>query len=127
MILCDIGNTSTKFFIDKNIKSYYKNDKIPKFKDDIFYISVNEKATKKLLKKNPHATNLASFIDFKTSYVGLGVDRAVACCFEEISKLPEIESEKKWEKKFSNSEDLLSNLANTALNDFKKNKCIELK
>ena len=60
--------------------------------------------------------------------------------FEEISKLPEIEqnifarfiineieSEKKWEKKFSNSEDLLSNLANTTLNDFKKNKCIELK
>ena len=83
MILCDIGNTSTKFFIDKNIKNYYKNDKIPKFKDDIFYISVNEKATKKLLKKNPHAKNLASFIDFKTSYVGLGVDRAVACFFEE--------------------------------------------
>ena len=72
MILCDIGNTSTKFFIDKNIKNYYKNDKIPKFKDDIFYISVNEKATKKLLKKNPHAKNLASFIDFRTSYIGLG-------------------------------------------------------
>ncbi len=83
MILCDIGNTSTKFFIDKNIKNYYKNDKIPKFKDDIFYISVNEKATKKLLRKNPHAKNLASFIDFKTSYIGLGVDRAVACYFEE--------------------------------------------
>ncbi|MDD2974237.1 MAG: hypothetical protein PHZ10_03940 [Aliarcobacter cryaerophilus] len=60
--------------------------------------------------------------------------------FEEISKLPEIEqnifarfiineieSEKKWEKKFSNSEDLLSNLPNTALTNFKKNKCIELK
>lgn len=60
--------------------------------------------------------------------------------FEEISKLPEIEqnifarfiineieSEKKWKKKFSNSEDLLSNLANTALTDFKNNKCIELK
>ncbi|WNL12860.1 hypothetical protein [Aliarcobacter cryaerophilus] len=60
--------------------------------------------------------------------------------FEEISKLPEIEqnifarfiineieNEKKWEKKFSNSEDLLSNLVNTALTDFKKNKCIELK
>ena len=83
LILCDIGNTSIKFFIDKNIKNYYKNDKIPKFKDDIFYISVNEKATKKLLKKNPHAKNLASFIDFKTSYIGLGVDRAVACYFEE--------------------------------------------
>lgn len=73
MFFCDIGNTSTKFFIDKNIKNYYKNDKIPKFKDDIFYISVNEKATK----------NLANFIDFKTSYIGLGVDRAVACYFEE--------------------------------------------
>ena len=60
--------------------------------------------------------------------------------FEKISKLPEIEqnifarfiineieSEEKWEKKFSNSEDLLSNLANTALTDFKNNKCIELK
>ncbi|MDD3025858.1 MULTISPECIES: hypothetical protein [Aliarcobacter] len=60
--------------------------------------------------------------------------------FEEISKLPEleqnifarfiineIESEKEWEKQFSNSEDLLSDLANIALKDFKNNKCIELK
>ncbi len=30
--------------------------------------------------------------------------------FEEISKLPEIESEKKWEKKFSNSEDMQDKL-----------------
>ncbi|PRM94138.1 hypothetical protein [Aliarcobacter cryaerophilus] len=60
--------------------------------------------------------------------------------FEEISKLPELEqnifarfiideinSEKKWEKNLANSEDLLSNMANIALNDFKNNKCIELK
>lgn len=83
MILCDIGNTTTKFLIDKNIKNYYKKDKIPKLKDDIFYISVNEKATKKLLKKNPHAINLANFINFETSYIGLGVDRVVACSFQE--------------------------------------------
>ena len=60
--------------------------------------------------------------------------------FEEISKLPELEqnifarfiineikNEKEWEKQFSNSEDLLSDLANIALKDFKNNKCIELK
>ncbi|PRM88746.1 hypothetical protein CJ671_08475 [Aliarcobacter cryaerophilus] len=60
--------------------------------------------------------------------------------FEEISKLPELEqnifarfiideinSEKKWEKNLANSEDLLSNMANIALSDFKNNKCIELK
>ena len=48
LILCDIGNTSTKFFIDKNIKNYYKNDKIPKFKDDIFYI-INKKSWHKII------------------------------------------------------------------------------
>ncbi|MDX4067366.1 hypothetical protein [Aliarcobacter skirrowii] len=60
--------------------------------------------------------------------------------FEEISKLPEleqnifarfiineIESEKEWEKQFSNSEDLLSDLANIALKDFKNNKSLSCK
>lgn len=51
MILSDIGNTSTKFFINNEIKNYFKDDEIPKFNDEIFYISVNEKAEKKLLEK----------------------------------------------------------------------------
>ncbi len=82
MILCDIGNTSTKFFINDEIKNYYKNDEIPSFEEEIFYISVNEKAKVKLLEKNPQAKDLSFFITFKTSYIGMGIDRVVACCFQ---------------------------------------------
>ena len=82
MILCDIGNTSTKIFINDEIKNYYKNDEIPSFEEEIFYISVNEKAKVKLLEKNPQAKDLSFFITFKTSYIGMGIDRVVACCFQ---------------------------------------------
>ena len=41
------------------------------------------KKLKNSLKKILMQKNLANFIDFKTSYIGLGVDRAVACYFEE--------------------------------------------
>ncbi|TLT01068.1 type III pantothenate kinase [Aliarcobacter cibarius] len=82
LILCDIGNTSTKFFINDEIKNYYKNDEIPSFEEEIFYISVNEKAKVKLLEKNPQAKDLSFFITFKTSYIGMGIDRVVACCFQ---------------------------------------------
>ena len=54
--------------------------------------------------------------------------------FEKISALPEaeqnmyaknlleeIESEKKWDKSFSESEDILSQMADSALEDFKNN------
>lgn len=82
MILSDIGNTSTKFFINNEIKNYFKDDEIPKFNDEIFYISVNEKAEKKLLEKNPNAKDLSTFIDFKTLYKGMGIDRVVASSFQ---------------------------------------------
>ncbi|RXJ95369.1 pantothenate kinase [Arcobacter sp. AHV-9/2010] len=82
MILSDIGNTSTKFFINGEIKNYFKDDEIPNFNDEIFYISVNEKAKKKVLEKNPNAKDLSSFIDFKSSYKGMGIDRVVASMFE---------------------------------------------
>ena len=49
MILCDIGNSSAKFFIENKIVNYYKEDEIPSFNDDIFYISVNKKSQNKLL------------------------------------------------------------------------------
>ncbi len=83
MILCDIGNTTFHFLIDGKHKKYFLDEKIPKFKDDIFYISVNEKATKKLLKANKKAQDLSSFINFETNYKGMGIDRVVACLFQE--------------------------------------------
>ncbi|QKF74059.1 pantothenate kinase, type III [Aliarcobacter faecis] len=85
MILCDIGNTTFHFLIDGKHKKYFLDEKIPKFKDDIFYISVNEKATKKLLKVNKKAKDLSSFIKFDTDYLGMGLDRKVACTFCENS------------------------------------------
>ena len=81
MILCDIGNTTFHFLINNKHKKYFVDEKIPKFNDEIYYISVNEKATKKLLKNNPEAKNIEDIMNFQTSYKGLGKDRAVACSF----------------------------------------------
>ncbi|WP_419678162.1 type III pantothenate kinase [Aliarcobacter lanthieri] len=83
MILCDIGNTTFHFLIDGKHKKYFLDEKIPKFKDEIFYISVNEKATKKLLKKNPQAKKLSNIIKFDTTYKGMGIDRIVASIYQE--------------------------------------------
>jgi len=79
LILCDIGNTTFHFLVQGKHKKYFLAEKIPKFKEDIFFISVNEKATKKLLKKNPQAKDISSFVDFKTKYLGMGIDRKVNC------------------------------------------------
>ena len=81
MILCDIGNTTFHFFINNKHKKYFVDEKIPVFDDEIYYISLNEKATKKLLKNNPEAKNIEDIMNFQTSYKGLGKDRAVACSF----------------------------------------------
>jgi len=81
LILCDIGNSTYHFLIKGKHKKYSINEEIPFFKKDICFVSVNEKARKKLLKVNPHAKDITKYLDFKTEYIGLGVDRAVACTF----------------------------------------------
>ena len=83
MILCDIGNTTYHFLVKGKHKKYFLDEKVPKFDDEIYFVSVNEKATKKLLKKNSHAKNINKFLKFSTSYQGLGIDRAVACSFQD--------------------------------------------
>lgn len=81
MILCDIGNSTYHFLIKGKHKKYLIDEEIPSFKKDIYYVSVNKKASKKLLKINPHAKDIKKYLDFKTKYIGLGLDRAVACTF----------------------------------------------
>jgi len=76
LILCDIGNTHFHFnyngeLIDSK-KCHIKNEKI-------YYISVNEKKTKELLKKNINSVDLSDFVKFNSSYLGLGIDRVMAC------------------------------------------------
>ena len=81
MILCDIGNTTFHFLInDKHVK-YLLDEKIPSFNDEVYFVSVSEKASKKLLKKNPKAKNIKDILNFETTYKGLGIDRAIACSF----------------------------------------------
>ena len=84
MILCDIGNTTFHFKVKKkdfkiNIKDTL--DSLKDYKEDIYFISVNEKGTKKLKDKYPNATDIKELIRFKTSYKGLGIDRQVVCSY----------------------------------------------
>lgn len=83
MILCDIGNTTYHFLVRDKHKKYFLDEKVPVFDEEIYFVSVNEKATKRLLKKNPHAKNINKLLNFQTSYQGLGIDRAVACSFQD--------------------------------------------
>ena len=76
MVLVDIGNTN--YHILENEKIY--NLKEPKkFNNKIYYISVNKEKEKEFLKLNPNAINLKYYVDFKSSYKNLGIDRIMAC------------------------------------------------
>ena len=79
MILCDIGNTSYDFLNNEKHQKIFLDEKLPELKETIYYISVNEKATAKLLNTYPTSINLETLLTFQTSYVGMGVDRKVAC------------------------------------------------
>lgn len=85
MILCDIGNTTFHFLINDKHKKYFLNEKLPKLVDKIYFISVNEKASKKFLKNFPNAINLEKKIEFNTKYMGMGIDRKMACMFQKDS------------------------------------------
>lgn len=81
MILCDIGNSTFHFLINGKHKKYDIDKEIPSFTNDIYYVSVNNKATLKLLDINPQAKDITEVLEFETQYQGLGSDRAIACVF----------------------------------------------
>jgi len=84
MILCDIGNTTFHFKTDTNdfkIAVDKKSKNLPNIKNKIYFISVNDKATKKLLKKYPSAIDIKTLIKFDTKYNGLGLDRQIVCSY----------------------------------------------
>jgi type III pantothenate kinase len=83
LILCDIGNTTYHFLVNGKHKKYFLDEKVPKFDEELYFVSVNEKGTKRLLKKNPQAKNIKDILKFETIYQGLGIDRAVACSFQQ--------------------------------------------
>ncbi|ABK82010.1 type III pantothenate kinase [Campylobacter fetus] len=78
MLLCDIGNTTATFYQNRKIWSY----KIDEFrawqpKETVYYINVNDSLSDKL--RNPMFIDIQKQINFNTTYIGLGVDRAAAC------------------------------------------------
>ncbi|MEA3513279.1 MAG: type III pantothenate kinase [Campylobacterota bacterium] len=84
MILCDIGNTTFHFKTPKEsfkIGTKESLKDLSNYKKDIYFISVNKKATKKLLDKYPKAINIENSIKFETSYEGMGIDRQMVCSY----------------------------------------------
>ncbi len=79
MILCDIGNTTFNFLVNTEHKKFFLNEELPTFEEVVYFVSVNEEATLKLKKYNKNSIDIKGFVNFKTSYIGMGIDRIVAC------------------------------------------------
>ena len=95
MILCDIGNTTYHIKTKSRTFKIGVNEPLEllkKYKGQIYFISVNKKATKKLLKEFPKAIDLAPYLDFETAYKGMGIDRVVACKYAKNAILVDIGS-----------------------------------
>lgn len=79
MLLCDIGNSYAHFFDGKNVWRESLDSFIEKYSNEkVYFINVNQKL-KYILKDIRDWINLGEFIDFKTKYEGLGIDRKVLC------------------------------------------------
>jgi len=76
--LVDIGNTHAKIYHKGRVEVVSSKDF--DLKEEFFYISVYHDIAQKLSENN-YATNLADFIELKTTYKGLGVDRKVLCSY----------------------------------------------
>lgn len=85
MILCDIGNTTFHFLINGVHEKYFLDEELPKLNETIYFISVNKEATKKLYRSYTTCIDLEECFSFKTSYIGMGIDRKVACYNEKKS------------------------------------------
>lgn len=80
MILCDIGNTTFHFLINNEHKKFFLNEELPQFDEVIYFVSVNENATAKLKATYDEVIDIKNLFNFQTSYVGMGLDRIIACC-----------------------------------------------
>ncbi len=83
MILCDIGNTTFRFYDTKKqkYKKCFLDQKLPQYlkAKKVYFISVNEKGTKTLKNHCKQIVDVGSFLQFDTQYQGMGLDRQIAC------------------------------------------------
>jgi len=79
MLLCDIGNYSVDFYHDGKVWTLtHQEFEDYKANENIYFISVNDKATQSL-KENKKFINIESYFHLDTIYQGMGVDRVAAC------------------------------------------------
>lgn len=79
MILCDIGNSFYHFYKDGSLwREPVSSAPTVSESETIYTVSVNPSALFRLASKN-RVVDIAGFFRFDTQYVGLGIDRAVAC------------------------------------------------
>jgi len=76
--LVDIGNTHAKIYHDGKIE-YVKASEFS-LDQKFYYICVNKHVSERL-KNIPFAVDLQKYIDIKTTYQGMGVDRKVVCSY----------------------------------------------
>lgn len=79
LILCDIGNSTFHFLVEGKEYKYFLNEPMPTFEGQVYYISVNETALLKLKLEYDDIIDLEPYINFDTTYEGMGLDRKVAC------------------------------------------------
>lgn len=84
MILCDIGNTtfhfqtSSKTFkvsVEQSLKTY----KELLLSQPLYFLSVNQTATNKLLEICPNGLDISPYVKLSTPYQGIGIDRKIVC------------------------------------------------
>ncbi|MSN95621.1 type III pantothenate kinase [Campylobacter sp. FMV-PI01] len=76
MLLCDVGNFSAKFLEDGKFFSL-NFDELKNYQptQNAYYISVNSK----FKPQNSKFIDISGFFEFKTKYIGLGIDRIAGC------------------------------------------------
>lgn len=80
--LIDIGNTTYHILDDNKDFKIKIEDKLPTLDNQIYFISVNEEATKKLLNKYVDAIDIGSWFKVDTNYSStLGIDRVAVCSY----------------------------------------------
>ncbi|CAA6801032.1 MAG: Pantothenate kinase type III, CoaX-like (EC [uncultured Campylobacterales bacterium] len=82
MILCDCGNTNIKFYDFNILRTEEVSEKLNFPDEKFFYVNVNS-SLDSIFEKNLNAINLSPYINIKTKYKGLGIDRQVLCNYLE--------------------------------------------
>jgi len=83
MILIDIGNSTFHILQNNNDTKLSIDDDLPNnLNQTIYFLSVNQKASQKLLKEYPNAIDIKNYFNIQTSYAStMGIDRVAVCSF----------------------------------------------